>query len=261
MSRTTIARIFTLLGIFSMLVLMTPTALAGIYLMAQADPDDAAMRAQVAGFLGSTVDYYDASDGTPSLALLQSYDAVFVWANQAFADRDAYGNVLADYVDAGGRVVLGAFTTYTSGFSLGGRIMLSGYSPVTSPSGNNYFSTSAYAGDGTSSLWTGVSSYGARYRDIVVLQGAGIIDGTFADGSIAGAYRPDGQVVYLGGMDTDDEDLTGDSARLLANALGSPLGSPLDEGGEGAVPEPASIGIAGLGLLIVGLSSRRRKRA
>lgn len=262
MSKVTIVRIFTLLGIFSILVPMAPTASAGTYLIAPSDPDNASFRGQVAGFLGSTVDYYDAESGTPTLAELSGYDAVFVWANRSFADSNAYGDVLADYVDAGGRVVLGAFTTYSSGNDLGGRIMSSGYSPVVSPGGGNYFALSDYAGDGTSSLWTGVSSYAAYFRDDVVLQGTGILDGTFIDGSIAGAYRPDGRVVYVGGMDTSEDGTSGDSARLLANALGSPLGTPSDDGGgDGAVPEPASIGLAGLGLLVIGFSSKRKKRA
>ncbi|MCX6592522.1 MAG: hypothetical protein NTZ56_13450 [Acidobacteria bacterium] len=42
--------------------------------------------------------------------------------------------------------------------------------------------------------------------------------GIFADGSIAGAWRPDTLMVYLGGIETL-RPTVGDSAKLLANAL------------------------------------------
>ena len=112
---------------------------------------------------------------------------MFTWANFAFNDNIGFGNNLADFVDGGGRVVLGAFTTYTSGNFLSGDIMGSDYSPVTSPTGTNFFTASSYAGDGTV-LWDNVNSYTATYRDNVVLQGAGVLDGTFNDGAIAALF-------------------------------------------------------------------------
>ena len=42
----------------------------------------------------------------PTLAELQAYDVVLVWSNQAMEDPVNVGNVLADYVDLGGGVVL-----------------------------------------------------------------------------------------------------------------------------------------------------------
>jgi hypothetical protein len=43
---------------------------------------------------------------TPSLSTLQQYDAVMVWTDCFFSDSVTFGNVLADYVDGGGHVVL-----------------------------------------------------------------------------------------------------------------------------------------------------------
>lgn len=56
-----------------------------------------------------------------------------VWANYAFADNVTEGSHLADFVDRGGHVVLGAFCTYTGGNCLSGRIMTDTwrYCPVT----------------------------------------------------------------------------------------------------------------------------------
>jgi hypothetical protein len=66
-------------------------------------------------------------------------------------------------------------------------------------------------------------------------RGAGIADGTFADGLLAAAFNSTGSVIYLGGMDTV---FTNDSrsARLLANALQGPVVP-----GPVAVPEPAAV--------------------
>lgn len=52
--------------------------------------------------LFSAVDIITANTTTPSLATLQNYGAVLVWSNVNFASASALGDVLADYVDAGG---------------------------------------------------------------------------------------------------------------------------------------------------------------
>jgi hypothetical protein len=43
---------------------------------------------------------------TPTLAFLQQFDAALVWSNGNFQSGEALGNVLADYVDLGGGVVV-----------------------------------------------------------------------------------------------------------------------------------------------------------
>ena len=58
------------------------------------------------------VDVLNAAAGTgstPALGLLQQYDALLVWTRQPLDDANAFGDVLADYVDAGGGVVVGTF--------------------------------------------------------------------------------------------------------------------------------------------------------
>ena len=77
------------------------------------------------------VDVISALSGTPSLATLQTYDAVLVWKNAPYSDRNAFGDVLADYVDGGGGVVI---ATYANADSTqgdpGGRFLSGGYALI-----------------------------------------------------------------------------------------------------------------------------------
>jgi subtilisin family serine protease len=77
----------------------------------------------------SAVDVFNGGAGTPSLGYLLSYRCVIV-AGGPCADPVAAGNVLADYADRGGGVIL-TFASHMSGIALQGRIMGAGYSPFT----------------------------------------------------------------------------------------------------------------------------------
>ena len=58
-----------------------------------------------------SVDLFDASSGTPTLAQLQQYQIVVPFSNTPFLDSDTLGNNLADYVDGGGIVVQYGFSS------------------------------------------------------------------------------------------------------------------------------------------------------
>lgn len=220
------------------------------YLYAPSDTDAPGLRSALQTLLGEQVDYLDASSSTPTLAQLQAYKGVFTWANYSYANSIGFGDALADYVDAGGRVVLGAYFPYFIGNFLEGRIRTAGYAPVTSTTSLSSGPLS-YSGDGTGPLWAGVSNYESYNVDDTVLQGNGVLNGTFTTGAIAGAYRPDGRVVYVAGMAGDDY-VTGDSARLLANALTLNATNP--------VPEPASVFTAMFGVLTLVAARRKYRR-
>lgn len=51
---------------------------------------------------------------TPTLDELEQFEAVLTWSNDSHADSVGVGNVLADYVDAGGGVVVAVFTNTTT---------------------------------------------------------------------------------------------------------------------------------------------------
>jgi hypothetical protein len=101
----------------------------GGVLFAPACADDSpTFRAALSAYLGGApVDYWDARLATPTLTELSQYDSVLTCAYSGYADPVGMGDVLADYVDAGGRVILGQFC-YAA---LAGRIMTPGYCPVT----------------------------------------------------------------------------------------------------------------------------------
>ncbi len=77
----------------------------------------------------AVVDLVDVMSSTPSLAQLQAYDAVLTWSNFSYHDGDALGDALADYVDAGGGVVVATFanTSTQPDRYLGGRWISGGY--------------------------------------------------------------------------------------------------------------------------------------
>ena len=197
-------------------------------LYAVASNDTPAFRADIAALTGGTVDYVNASIATPTLAELEaSYDCVFTHPNSSYNNGMAFGTALRDFVDGGGNVVLGIATGFAPPTGLAGSpIMATDYSPV-STAGSVNFAAHTYAGDGVSILHDGVAAYGLNLIDNgVVLQGEGISDGTYANGTIATAYRPDFKVVYVNGTGSSEFGANGDWARLIANACGAGFVAP-----------------------------------
>jgi cysteine-rich repeat protein len=185
-----------------------------------ADSDDPAFRRSVSAITGGPVAFLDGQANTPTLAQLQaSHDCVFTHPNFSYADATGLGDVLAAFVDGGGNVVLGIATDYTEPIGLASSmIMTEAYSPVTT-AGIVDFLNVTYAGDGTSAIHTGIATYGmAIYDTSVVLQGAGIQDATYDNGTISVAYRPDSKVVYLNGTGGTSLAGPGDWPLLVANA-------------------------------------------
>lgn len=191
----------------------------GGILYAPSNPDDPEFRAAIAACTGLPCDYFDARDGTPSLALLCTYDAVFTWVNFAYFDEVAFGDVLADYVDAGcGKVILGQWC-FDSGQnnSLAGRIMTADYCPVTAAA----VSAGEYAGDGADCVHAGlpeVTAYESTYRDECTLRTGAQADGTFTDGFPAVIWRQ-GRDVYYSPGNTGYNFGTGEWDELICNMV------------------------------------------
>jgi|GEM_PF-825972 len=84
---------------------------------------------QTYGDMGD-VDMFDAHAATPTLSQLLPYDVVVTWSNAKYDNPTAIGNILADYVDAGGKVVNLMFSMGTHEWKMGGRFMTQGYTAM-----------------------------------------------------------------------------------------------------------------------------------
>src|SRR6185369_13813408 len=80
-------------------------------LIAYADTDPPTMlQSQIMAEPGVTqTDLFDAFHGTPTLQQLQQYEIVFAFSRYAWSDPVVMGNMLADYEDGGGAVVVGTY--------------------------------------------------------------------------------------------------------------------------------------------------------
>jgi hypothetical protein len=199
-----------------------------------ADRPDVQSKLQGTG-LFSSVTTWDGSATTPSLADLSAYDAVMVSSDSAgFADVTALGDALADYVDAGGRVVATTFTTNDSGLGLSGRIVSGAYLPFTTGTQMDSDGPIQLVKDQPSSpLLAGVASFDGgtnSYRsDIAVAAGASLVAHWNDPGStplVVLKVAPSGAaVVGLNMFPPSSDASTGnwvastDGARLMANAL------------------------------------------
>jgi hypothetical protein len=196
----------------------------------------------------NSVTIINAASSTPTLAQLQAFDAVMTWSNVNYQDNVALGNVMADYVDAGGGVVVAVFANATTNASrvLGGRWETGGYEIIDAP---------------------GASASGAASLGSILVPGHPIMQGvnTFSGGT--SSFRPsttavtpgsmriaewsDGRTLVATGANPRRADLgfyppsnavsstwwdqNTDGARLMANALTYTV-----------IPEPAVLGLAGV---------------
>lgn len=107
-------------------LLVTPDVVGG--------GDISLLQATLAAFPDLNVTLWDASVGTPTVADMQAHDVVFVgndilWSSSAI-DKTALSNNLADYIDAGGKVLAGGFVWSYDDWGLGGgRFITEDYSP------------------------------------------------------------------------------------------------------------------------------------
>src|SRR5665213_1688397 len=167
----------------------------------------------------------------PTLAQLQEYDSVLVYSDATFNDHVALGNVLADYLDAGGGVVVASFALTTDTYGLAGRIVTGGYMPLTFGgiiSGTNF---SLVPDQPSHPILNGVNSFNggpASYHNgpITTNPGATLV-AHWGDNQplVATSQLTVGRVVALnfyppsGVVDSDFWSTNTDGGRLMGNAL------------------------------------------
>jgi predicted ester cyclase len=167
----------------------------------------------------ASVDVFNAALGTPTLDLLMNYDAVLTWTNNQPYDREAFGNVLADYVDQGGGVVIGAFAfSGTSWWGIGGRIMDPSYTPLASQnSGNHYSSASMEIVNPSHPIMNGVTTATDVYRDYTMLTDGSELVARWNDGENFVAAK--GNIVGVNSYFGDHYQYSGDVPAIVHNSL------------------------------------------
>jgi hypothetical protein len=198
------------------------------------------------------VDAFSIGSGypVPTLEQLREYDAVLVYSDAYFNNDTALGNVLADYVDGGGGLVLATFAFYNQGgIGIQGRIRTGDYMPFTASSQNQPGGLSLVADQPSHPLLEGVVSFsgGSSYHNTpaVLSSGAEIVahwnNGqplvTFKERSEGGTVV--GLNFYPPSSDANSSfwDARTDGAQLMANALMFSGG-----GSGGSIPDvPAGI--------------------
>jgi hypothetical protein len=167
------------------------------------------------------VDLFDAASGTPTLAQLQQYNIVFAFANNAWNNAVGMGDVLADYQDGGGVVVVGTFAwDNRGGWLLQGRWITGGYSPYNSTAQTNFSNNTANITGPSHALTRGVSSLSAFYRNGVALTSGASAIAMWTDGPPAVAYKTNngttavGINAYLGNLNQ----FSGEWGRVIVNA-------------------------------------------
>ena len=212
-------------------------------------PSSVLWNAEVVSTLDSTglftsVTGFNAGTSTPTLGDLLAYDAVLAYSDASWASGSAMGDVLADYADAGGTVVVAVFSFNSSGgLSLGGRLVTGNYMPFTQANQSSGSALSIVIDDAGSPLMTGVTSFSggtSSYHDQIALTAGATQVAGWSNGRPLVAHKQisTGPVVALNfyppstGSRADFWDATTDGDLLMANALLFDAG-PFDTDGDG----------------------------
>ncbi len=171
-------------------------------------------------------------DPTPTLVQLQQYDAVLVYSDAGFNDSVALGNVLADYLDNGGGVVLATFAYNNAGAQgIAGRIRTAGYLPFTTGFVSEANGLTLVKGQPSHPILSGVFSFqgGTSSHHIAGISATSnaVLVAHWSNGQplVAAKQLPLGQIVglnfYPPSSDARADFWTAntDGARLIANAL------------------------------------------
>ena len=186
---------------------------------------------------GYDVTIIDVAAGTPSLADLAPYQAVFTWSfsDYPYADSVALGNVLADFVDSGRGVVQAGFSLFSAAsYGLDGRWNLEQYGALSLGELNLGFAMTLQPELPNHPVLAGVSAFhggNAPLNMSVVKQGCAEIVARWSNRRpliAAGSGPRAGRVVALNFHPVSDAfypqywrtDPAYDGARLLANAVG-----------------------------------------
>jgi serine/threonine-protein kinase len=178
------------------------------------------------------VDYYDVESYMDlTLSDLEDYRAVLVFSDDYFYDSYTLGDMLADYADNGGGVVLATFAFNPSTeLGIGGRIVDDGYLPFTQADQTDYYGMYMEMDDASHPILDGVSYFyggSSSYHEYVTLTDGATLVASWDDGTplIAVKEFDYGRVVGLNFYPVSDYerddfyDQYSDGGLILGNAL------------------------------------------
>ncbi|MBN2431467.1 MAG: hypothetical protein JXQ27_08320 [Acidobacteria bacterium] len=169
------------------------------------------------------VTVWDNADGTPVLNDLVPYGVVVIGNNTQWGaaglDAAAFGNILADYIDAGGAVVESLYVQSFDAWGFGGTYLSGGYSPFTTASLDNWDPDDLAILEPGHPVLEAVSTVHDNFghQDPGVRGGAEQL-ADWADSDYP-AIAVNDRVVALNMLIFNDADWTGDVPRLLYNAI------------------------------------------
>ena len=197
-----------------------------------------------------TVDLFDATISTPTLAQLQQYAIVLPFSNCGYQDGTTLGNNLDAYLSGGGIVVALNFDWYGGTQSIGGA-WITNDSPFNDNATVN-FTTGTLQTCTDAGLCDGVTTLQSFFREITTLASGATAAGTWSDGSIMMASK--GRTVGISGYFGDYADnYSGQLPRIVANAgrLFSPCPTPTPTPTPTVTPTPTP------GQIVLTAQSRR----
>ena len=164
------------------------------------------------------VDLFDAYTATPTLQQLEAYDVVVTWSDLWYVDPVGTGNVLADYVDVGGKVIHLAFSMVGGEGNLQGRFIDQSYAAMKG--GRSFTPSCLGATDPSHDLMAGVTQVCDSYRagSSQVTPGSTAV-AYWQDGEILVAAKDDKSAVSIGGYVGHYGQWTGQMPELIHNAV------------------------------------------
>ncbi len=210
-------------------VLTVPPSLATVssganVLLLGADDGAGPLQAGLLGYADiAAVDFYPLNSSLPTLSQLQAYNVVICWTDYTAVDPVAAGNLLADYVDVGGKVVISTFAFYGgSQWALAGRIMTDAYSPLLPGDGSHYSWANLGTYNASHPIMQGITALGDYYRDYTVLSTGATLVASWDDGENLVATK--GCIVGIDLYPGPSYDFTGDVIPLYHNTVNFLMG-------------------------------------
>jgi hypothetical protein len=161
----------------------------------------------------AAVDIFNACVGTPTLAELTPYDMAVSMDNSGYEDQVAIGNVLADYIDAGGLLFQYAYDT-EEGLAPQGRLASGGYTPFI-PGDNPNKDVTLGEFNAASPLMQGVTALATEDNTKAELAPGATLVAKWSDGRNLIAFK--GRVASATAFVSNESEWSGDFGRLTVN--------------------------------------------